>query len=333
VDVWVPFNKDESPYLRVEGLIQIAGMSTEGVLLINRDGAFLNGRLVVPELDIQVKAGTGVENGSGFLLGEMSVPPQFNEALQGEVLKEARAAEQQVSGVWNQYQQATENYEFELSLRGARQAVPPVCDSIISGINSGIENAFKKWPKTFGIAAPGKSAAKKSAYNQAAAIKTWLTRVRDRARSADSESMRAALKTAMQDLLAHQTVKIKVSVLGTIYNKDVISSSTETWLRKGLAAIDSLPEASDRKIQAEQIWDAAPKREVLMETKKAIETGVGAVPRVESIGFHHWLSSGQWLLLATVAHGNSRSEVQFVFDPGNPAAIGASIGRAFVPIL
>jgi hypothetical protein len=70
-----------------------------------------------------------------------------------------------------------------------------------------------------------------------------------------------------------------------------------------------------------------------METKKAIETGVGAVPRVESNGFQHWKSSGQWLLLATVAHGNSRSEVQFVFDPGNPAAIGASIGRAFVPIL
>jgi hypothetical protein len=333
IDVWVPFDKNESPYLRVEGLIQVGGMSTDGVLLINNQGAFLNGRLVVPDLDMQVKAGTGVENGSAYLLGQMSVPDQFNTALQAEILKEAEAAQQEIGNTWDQYQQATKNYDVELSLRGARKAVPPVCDAIISGINSGIESGFKKWPKKWGVSVPGKSAAKKDAYKQAAPEKNRLAKLRDQMRTGDNASVRAALKAAIQDVLAHQTVKIKVSVLGTIYNKDVISSTNEAWLRKALAAIDSLPEASDRKIQAEQIWNAAPKREVLMETKKAIETGAGAVPTIEAIGFHHTLFSSRWLLLATIRTGGSESEVQLGFDPANPAGLGTLIGQAVAPTL
>ena len=134
-------------------------------------------------------------------------------------------------------------------------------------------------------------------------------------------------------MLRNQQVKIKVSVIGTIYNRDVVSGTNESLLRKALAAIDALPEASSRRIAAEDAWEAAPVNEALNEVFEAIESGVAAAPRFEALGLYHELRSGKWTLVAYLSYNGEVTVFEAPYDPENPRATVDAIAAAFIPTL
>ncbi len=331
-EVWFPFEGFDTAYLRTSGLLRVANVfSVQGEAKLSAsDGFTIGGKLANTNLDIAVGAKIArAQNGYLFVEGTMSVPPQFQTDLQKTIVTAAATARQSVSAEYDEYQAATKDYEFELSLRGLRTVLPPLCDTVISEIDAGINTGFTKWPQALGIDLPGKAAAKQDALNQAEPYKQRMRTLKAAVLKPDGDAARAALKAALQDILNHPRLTIKVAVLGTIYDRDILSSSQETMLQTAIKAVDALPDASNRKVKAEQIWNAAPKQDVLQSVSDAIQSGGAAVPRITAIGFNQSLYASPFQVFADVVSGGKTTRVMVPFDPANPGALGNIVGVAF----
>jgi uncharacterized protein (TIGR03437 family) len=329
--VWIPFEGFENAYLQTSGLLRVANvLSVQGQAKLSGTGFAIGGKMANTNLDIDVGAQIArSQSGSLFVQGTMSVPPQFQPDFDSAIESAAATARQAVSQQYDAYQQATKNYNFELSLRGVRALIPPLCDAVNSAIDSGIKTAFAKWPSAFGIDLPGKSAAETDARNQAAPYKQRMTTLKAAVLQPDGDAARAALKAALQDVLNHPRIVVKVAVLGTIVDRQILSSSQTSELQTAVAAVDALPDVSNQLIQAQKIWDAAPKQDVLQATADAIQTGTGAVPRITAIGFNQPLFASPFQVFADVSTGSKTTRVTVPFDPSNPAALGKVVGVAF----
>ncbi len=153
-EVFFPFDDPQLAYAVISGRLRVGGATTEGVLRISNVGVTLNGRLVNDQFDLRGQLDLGSENGVQYLAGRFDVPQEFNQILTDKIASEVEAQRQQTQSLLDAYQKATQDYEFEVSLRGVRKVIPGVCDSAISGIDSGINAAFKKWPKKWGVSRP-----------------------------------------------------------------------------------------------------------------------------------------------------------------------------------
>lgn len=333
VEVFIPFD-GEPGYLEIQGLIRVDRLLTEGTMRFSPEGAFLNGMVVQDELEIRAALEIATRDNVSYMQGELSVPDQFNAVLQQAVLDEAQAAQDEAATALADLEEATRNLEFEVSLRGVRRLVPGICDRAIREIDSRIVSTINsKWPKVFGKYAPGRSSAISAARRAARPTVDRFRRLKTEVRKGDSASVRAALKRALNDVLRHGRLRIRVPVIGTIFNRDFIGSTNRRHLQNAIRAIDTIPEKSDRKIAAQKIWDAVPTREILRQTAEAITTGVAAVPTIESLRFYHVMRSAEWQLTAVVRHGGETSVIEFNFDPEAPAAIARHIAQSFVPLL
>ncbi len=333
VEVFIPFD-GEPGYLEIRGLIRVDRLLTDGTMRFSPEGARLNGMVVADELEIHAALEILRVDDVSTMEGELSVPQLFNAALHQAVLDEAEQAQREVEKALANYEKATEDLEFEVSLRGVRRLIPGICDAAVKQIDSTIVSTInKKWPKVFGKYVPGRSAAISVARRAARPTVNRLNNLKAQARKADNAAFRAALKAALNDVLNNSRLRISVPKIGTIYDKNYLSSTNRSRLRTAIAAIDRIPEKSNLKISAKKIWDAVPKREILNQTAEAIQTGVGAVPTVELLRFHHVMRSAEWRLTAVVVQGAETSTIEFNFDPEDPTAIGRRIAGAFVPLL
>ncbi len=333
VEVFIPFD-GEPGYLEITGMIRVDRLLTNGTIRLSTEGAYLNGMVVNDEVEIRAALEIARRDNISYMQGELSVPAQFNATLHQAVLDEAKQAQDEAAAALADLEGATKDLEFEVSLRGVRRLVPGICDGAIVEIDSRIVSTInEKWPKAFGTYLPGRSSAISYARSKAKPSVDRLQRLKTFVRQGDSASVRAALKSAMNDLLRNSHLNISVSKIGTIYNREILSSTQKAYLRKGIAAIDSIPEKSNLKISAQRIWDNIPKREILAETAEAIQNGVGAAPTIESLRFYHVMRSGEWQLTAVVSHGGEATTIEFNFDPEDPTAIGRHIAQSFVPLL
>jgi hypothetical protein len=187
-----------------------------------------------------------------------------------------------------------------------------------------------KWPWY----APGKGSAKTSVSRQINAHRTRISTLKARVQTGDDATVRAALKAAINNVLANQVVTVRVSVLGTVYQRDVVNATQERQLKTALAAIDSLPAASNRKVAAATAWAQAPKRETLIATADEIAQGIAsAVPRIVAIGFDQPFDVPQLNLFALVNHKGQTKRLNLAFDPAHPEEIGRTIGSLFAGAL
>jgi uncharacterized protein (TIGR03437 family) len=330
VAVWLPFEGFQSAYLRTSGLLRVASIfSIQGEAKLSPRGFGIDGKLSETKLDIAVNAQIGQGQNGWFVQGGMSVPPQFQTDFENAIQSAAAAAAQDAAQKYNAYEKATKDYEFELSLRGARTLIPPMCDAAVREIDSGIDTAFQKWPKVLGIEVPGKSQALISARNQAEPFKQRMRALKAVVLLPDGDAARAALKAALQNVLAHPRLVIKVTVLGAIYDGEVLSASQKDLLRKAITAVDALPDAGDRKIAAERIWKAASQQNALQAAADAIRRGASAVPRVTGIGFNQPLSASPFQVFVDIAAGTKTTRVTVPFDPAHPEALGTVVGVTF----
>jgi hypothetical protein len=332
-EVFFPFEDPDLAYAVITGRVRVGGVATDGVMRISKAGVMLNGRIVNDQFELQAQMRLAKNNGVPVLAGEIAVPAELNDALSGSILAEVQRQRQATQSLLEAYQQATNDYEVEVSLRGMRKIIPGMCDGIVDGIDDGISGAFEKWPKKWGVSVPGKSAARSSANSQAEPHRRRWRALKSAAQKGDNETFRAALKSAIDDVLRNQRVKIKVSVIGTIYDRDVVSSTNESRLRTALAAIGSLPEASSRRIAAKEAWEAAPVNEALEEAFQAIESGVAAAPRFQALGIYHELRSAKWTLVAYLSYKGEQTVFEAPYDPENPQATVDAIAAAFIPTL
>jgi len=340
----IPASDPDNFFLQMNGLMALNGLGTDGTARFASRSISFSGRLTGPSFDMRTTGGVSVEQAGAFLWGSMTVPPQLQPNVTTEIRREAARVQQEIDGALSEYQRATKDYEFELSLRGMRTVIPPVTDAIIREIDSAIvSNLNARWPSVktwFGtVEAPGKSAALSLAHSVAEPYRQRLRELKRLMQTGDNATVRAALKAAINQVLANTRLRITyqvpvVNVTITIYDQQIISAGLQSQLRTALSAIDLLPEKSNIMISARSVWERLPKREILRATAKAIEQGAGAmVPRIESIGFRFPVYQPTWQFNVDIAHNNTRLRGTVNLNPANIAQIGSAIGRVLAESL
>ncbi|MEP7362286.1 MAG: hypothetical protein ABI972_03455 [Acidobacteriota bacterium] len=340
----IPAADPANRYMQLSGLIDFAGLGMDGVGKVSPFGLAVTGNLTAPKFSMAITGGVQKLSGTPTVFGNMSVPAALQPDLEGEITKESQKAQQEIDNALSSYQKATKDYEFELSLRGMRTAVPPVVDAIVSEIDQQIPKQLNaKWPKTktlFGsVEAPGKSAALKYANAQAEPHKARLRELKRQMQSADNASVRRALESAIQNLLNNPRLRItyKVPVVNktiTIYDRVIVDSSMAAKLNAAAAGVRALPEASNVKVSAEQVWNNVPQREILRETAGAIEKGAAAaIPHIQTIGFRFPLGQPEWIYQVVVTQFGKQSTLEIRVAPANIGSIGAIVGQALANTL
>jgi len=344
-EVEVPAAAPENAYYQLSGLMEFAGLGIEGVSRVSPSGMAVAGKTKVPKFELAISGGVQkTSNGGVTVSGSMSVPEALQPDMQGEIRKAAQTAQQEVDGALKRYQEATKDFEFELSLRGMRTVVPPVTDAIVAEIDRQIvANINARWPKIntiFGpIEAPGKSLGLSIAREQAEPYKARLRELKRLMQTGDNATVRAALDATIRAVLANERLRItyRVPVVGTtitIYDRVLLDATMKSRLNAALLGVRALPEASNRRISAEQIWNAVPKKEILRKVGDDIEKGVtAAIPRIESVGFRFPLGQPVWIYQVVLTLQGKRSTVEVRLDPGNVGSLGVAIGQAFAQVL
>ncbi|MEZ5292433.1 MAG: hypothetical protein R2745_15230 [Vicinamibacterales bacterium] len=333
VELWIPFQGD-SGYLRIDGVTRVAGIGIEGQMLVDKTGLTVTGRYDSPDLDMQVQGFIGTIDGTTRVRGTMSVPPVFQSQAAQAIVQSADEVAASIANALDDYKRATSDYEFELSLRGMRTLVPAFCDGALSALDAGERTALARIDSEWPWYAPGKSTAKSQVRSQVGAMRTQFRSLKSLVTTGDDATVRAALDAALAKVLANQVLRVKVTVLGTIYTRDLVSSTQAARLTTARAAIAALPATSDRVASTEQVWREMPTRDELMDTARDIANGVaGAMPQVVAIGFDQPHFETRTILFVDVTFKGQVHRVTVVLDPARPQDLGTSIGKALADLL
>lgn len=261
--------------------------------------------------------------------------------MTGTILKEAAAVQKQIDQALSALEKATKDFDIEVSLRSMRKVIPAVCQAVINEIDKQIHTINSRWPKTriFGktVEVPGRKEAIGLALKIAEPYKRGLRALSSAVQQADNAKTRAALKQVLQEVIKYSRLTIKVPVLGTVFSKAILSSQQVAQLNMAIQAIDKLPAISDLKAKAQQIYNAIPQRATLRQVAKNIQQGIqSGIPKIEAITFRVPLSSTNTRFQVTVVirQASGRTTLPtLTFDPGNPAALGSLVARAFTASL
>ncbi len=216
------------------------------------------------------------------------------------------------------YEKATEDYEFELSLRGLRSIIPTIvseakkriADEIAAGIASGRAQANKI------LSDEGLALCSDDISKQVNKLDDPYIAALDRLNAAaantnDNETTRSEIEAALRDLAKLDGLNKSITVTITAGNKktlilpkctitssfkrtvkvdvQILTSEQVNLLNTAADNVKFIAETSDIMIEAEEIWKKVPAKEIMEQLKGDISSGVKTIPSIEEVGFinHH----------------------------------------------
>jgi hypothetical protein len=216
-------------------------------------------------------------------------PPQaildrVSNGVTAELDDRIAAAEQ----AWNDLQEATEDYEFELSLRGLRSALPNIVDTAKEALGDGIASELKNHEGEVYY-----DQLRSHLYSADNAYYSALDRLKSAAQQIqDNDATRAEIEAALRGAAAKKifstTFRYKIGgiTIKTVnVSRRVMSDTQAGQLTTAADNVKYIEATSDRKIQAQQIYDAIPDKEIFERVKDDIENGVIVIDDVGEIGF------------------------------------------------
>ncbi|MCI0452464.1 MAG: hypothetical protein L0Z51_08765 [Candidatus Latescibacteria bacterium] len=216
-------------------------------------------------------------------------PPQeildlVSAGVTGELDDRIAEAEQ----AWNDLQEATADYEFELSLRGLRSALPDIVDTAKSSLTTAIANELENHEGE-----PYYNQLRDHLHSADNAYYTALDRLKAAAlQIQDNDQTRAEIEAALRGVAAKKifTTTFVYRVAGITIKTVNVSRRimSDTQANQIITAADNvryIKESWDRKIQMQQIYDAIPEREIFEQVKDDIENGVVVIDDLGEIGF------------------------------------------------
>ncbi|MEO0896427.1 MAG: hypothetical protein AAFY71_08525 [Bacteroidota bacterium] len=250
--------------------------------------------------------------------------------------------------------QALENYQFELSLRGLRQNLPPLVDRITDLINDVKADIIRDANKGINDGLDAENAKlceweSSTPTNRAnATVQPYLNAL-NRLKAAVDESnddatTRVELEAALRDLMNLRvlnfdyTFKIKATGNGlsctsifspkfkiskrVTFSQTVINASQMDLLRRAADNVQFIQPASDLYLDQQLIVDALPTAAELNQLRQNIQNGITQIPAIGGAGYIKTRNTGefQYFLLLD---GN-RVPVG-AFDPFDEDAVGGSI--------
>jgi hypothetical protein len=339
-----------------------ASGSLTGSGYLNGDGEygiFLDGawRSELPEASIQgllglendvvVMTGTVDEGGESLSIslefandqtvGRVEFPQSFSTNINNTVSAELDRRIAEVEQLIEDLEQATADYEFEVSLRGLRESLPAMMDAAIATLN-GIPAAARSNAESSTLSYMGSTCvsvlignvclddiadegaiadnAGDEAFSQAAAAivapRAAMTELKRRAEEADDEALRAALRAALDAAYANRTVSISASYTHTfgspfnrrytVYNRSwtetVLSASNAAAINTASQNVYRIQETSDIVISTQEILDRAPTREAIEAVKAEVDDATADIPTVDGLGYT--ASNDQYTAFVTI---------------------------------
>lgn len=246
---------------------------------------------------------------------EVEVHADFDLGITDGVLDSLDRELSQIKQWQENLAKRTSNYELEVSLRGLRSALPAIADNAITTLG-GVPNKVRtsvdssivaeinridtlnliSKDNTNKIADGYADAAKAVATTKANSMIRVMQNLKTQALNADDESLRAALKSALNDAYNNrnysQKITVKRDILGkerTLYNKTlnytIIAPANASKIKEAADNAHKIQETSDLKIEAEEILAGFREDELIKQIKQDVEDGLATIPSLDGLGY------------------------------------------------
>lgn len=338
----VPSEQLENSFLQIQGDTAFSGVSAVGITRVSKTGLELTGR--VPNPGIELTAAFRPDPTGVLIEGSASAPPLMNPQIASQITQAASQAQAEIEKLLKDLENATKDLEFEVSLRGLRPVIAAGCDAALRAIDATLRSTFDAaWPEIWVpfryMDAPGKNEAWTIVNGLANDYRSRVRQLRSTVLVADDTTTRAALRSAINQLLANRrlTIALDIPIVNkkiTFFDRELINSTLAAHLTTARTAIDRIPAVSNIKVSAERAWNAAPKREMLLDVAKQIQQGAtSATPRVESLLFQTRPAATQWRFTMVVTVAGQRKNLTVNVSAGEIANLGRFAGLELARIL
>ncbi|MGK7311859.1 MAG: hypothetical protein ACN0LA_06420 [Candidatus Longimicrobiales bacterium M2_2A_002] len=229
-------------------------------------------------------------------------PPELLDLIDTGVSAEIDERFAEAQKAWEDLQQATQDYEFELSLRGLRSSIPPMVDYARQALADGIASELSKHKDQFYYddLRNRLNSAASPYYRELDRLKAAAQEIRD------NDQTREEIEAALRSVAARKifstsfTVKRFGVTWKTIHiSRRILSDGNANKLIEAADNVKYIKETWDRKVRLQQIYDAIPAREVFEQLKQDIESGTRSIPELGELGFE--LSHGEARTLRSYA--------------------------------
>lgn len=338
----IPSEQPENSYIQIEGETAFSGVSAIGITRVSRRGLDLTGR--IPNPGIELTAAFRPDPAGVLVEGTASAPALMNPQITEAITNAAEQVQNDLDKLLKDLQQATKDLEFEVSLRGLRPVIAAACDAVLRAIDTSLRPAFNAaWPKIWVpfqfVDAPGKEQVWGIVNDRADDYRGYIRNLRSTVLRADDATTRAALRSAINLILTNRrlTIAIQIPVVNeriTFFDRELINSTVASQLTTARSAIDRIPAVSNVKVSAQRVWDAAPKRAVLLDTAKQLRSGTATVlPRIESLRFQTRPAVVQWTFAAVVSVAGQRRNFTLTMPISQLSNLGRLLGAELAKIL
>jgi hypothetical protein len=206
-------------------------------------------------------------------------PPELLAIIHKDVNDQVLA---QIAGAQKAYDdltRATENYQFEVSLRGIRALIPDIVRVAKKGIDDGIAEAFSGKEKEFWY-----GAAVNIANVFAQPYKDRLDAVAAEARKGDNAATRAALEGALRTLLRNKTIEVCPLNLICVGPFDILTEGQADNIALAADYVKYIPAASNVMISMRQIYNLIPERLIFEQVRDDIKDGLLVMEDIGELG-------------------------------------------------
>lgn len=255
-----------------------------GSFRLNNEALTLEGSLNEDDISYRIR---GV-----ITLDETTVtvtpPDALLERVSGAVNTELDESIAEAEKAWNDFQEATKDYEYEFSLRGLKSELPGIIDYAKGEFAKQLKAQIDKHKGE-----PYYSSLKSWADAEDDKYYNAMNNLKSLAQATtDSDAWRKAIESALRTLAGYkyfeETYKYKIGgiTIKTVNVKvRILSDSQVDALNTAADNVKYIKETWEIKVKMQQIYDAIPDKEIFERVKDEIEDGVVMIPTMAEFGY------------------------------------------------
>lgn len=305
----------------------------QGSMTLNNDGAKFTAAIPSGNFPIAISA-EFVENETRVAISaDIDPAATITQAVNNSLDQQLDQLQESIDNLTN----AIADYEFEVSLRGLRSAIPEIVDTSVGILNAipgavrdsvdaGVVNALRDACRTYTIipATPITPAvrettcaadhvnensigdsigatARNQASNRVNTIIPQLSNLKTLAQQADDESLRDALKQALEEVYAQRTFSLSLDLSYTVsfpiignqtftvykntWTRQVIPTDTANQIKTAAENVYRIQETSNIQFSMQNIVDALPTEEAINTAKQEVQNGLAQIPSFNGAGY------------------------------------------------
>ena len=338
-------------FLQSDWGISLPEASISGLMSLENDVVTLAGQ--VTEEDDTLTVSLTFANDQ--TIGRIEFPVPFESNINNTVSESLDRQLANVAQTQQDLEDATADYELEVSLRGLRESLPAMMDQAVVTANAIPGDAYddaRSSTLSFmanecllgvclvdianeqAIADLAGAAARRSAQSAIVEPKAAMVELKRRALEGDDESLRAALEAALNRVYENRSVSFsasysvdfgfpfntRITVFNRTWNERVLSTSDANSVKTAADNAYRIQESSDLRIDTQRVFDALPTEQILSKVKEDVDAGLAVIPTVDGLGYV--ASPGRYEPFVTVS-GEDKSVEFNVLKPSS-VVVGVS---------